>query len=149
MRTGRTLRYLQLLEGEKIYSWMMPAGGGHVAAATENGKIVVWEAKSGKRVFSASKNYRRQCHAIVSPDGRYAMLSGEDSSARQVEGSHTSRFALWDIEKGEELATLLAHTGTYQDAVFTADSRYVAHTAQHFGVVIREVPNSPLGEGAQ
>jgi hypothetical protein len=72
-------------------------------------------------------------HAEFSPDGRLAMTSSDDGSAR-----------VWDVQTGHSVSDPLRHEGRVNWAEFSRDGRWIATASDDNSAMIWEVPEVRL-----
>jgi serine/threonine protein kinase/Flp pilus assembly protein TadD len=76
---------------------------------------------SGARILRSFEGHEAPVtQAALSPDGRLALSSGEDSTAR-----------LWEVATGNELGRLGGHTGWVLSAAFSPDGRRIVTSEHH------------------
>jgi WD40 repeat protein/serine/threonine protein kinase len=85
-----------------------------------NKTVRLWDAASGRRLrqFGGTDGDALDttfyAPLFFSPDGRQALVSGEDRALR-----------LWNLETGEEVRRFVGHTAAVLQAVFTPDGRQI------------------------
>ena len=108
---GRSLNDLAVGPGGK---WAVAADYGEPGGT--GGSIVQWDLASGaviRRLPAPAVN-----RVAISPDGRYVLSVGQDSTVR-----------LWDLPGGREVARLVGHTNLVARAAFTPDGRSAVTTS--------------------
>jgi WD40 repeat protein/transcriptional regulator with XRE-family HTH domain len=92
---------------------------GKTIAATggvpETATIILWDALTGKELFSLTGHTDMIEQIVFSPDGTRLATASRDGSAR-----------IWDAVSGEALATLLGHDGTVFSVAFSPDGQTIA-----------------------
>ena len=99
------------------------ADGRRVASAGEDGKVVVWGARTGKRL--ALVEHAKPVHTVqFSPDGRQLLTASQDGTAR-----------IWDSANGRLLHVLDTHSEEVWAGTYAARGRLIA-TASAAGAQI-------------
>ena len=125
MKTGgKETKPLAISDNEGYASVVFSQDGSMLAGGTEEGRIHIWDTKTGeerKRLIGhANVGPLRKESVIVwvlafSPDGKMIASGSEDKTVQ-----------LWDIEKDKKLATLEAHEGWITALAFSADGKTLA-----------------------
>jgi WD40 repeat protein len=76
---------------------------------------MVWDAKTGKRLFTLAGHADTVRQVVFSPDGPRLATAGLEGNAK-----------IWDAETGKELLTLSSHTGQVLSVAFSPDGKTVA-----------------------
>ncbi|NQU60841.1 MAG: hypothetical protein HQ512_06895 [Rhodospirillales bacterium] len=95
------------------------AGGGH------DGKIPVWNAKTGRKIGTLEGHERGVTGLSISPDGRRLLSASIDKTLK-----------LWDLEKMTELPFDGKHEGQIFAAAFSPDGKTVL-SAGRYGFLIQ------------
>lgn len=114
----RLLRF-SVGRGDKINSAAFSPDGSKVLTASNDGKVKLWDAESGKeiRTFLGHGNGGRGAgvrSAVFSTDGRKILTASEDGAAM-----------LWDAESGQELHTFSGPLTWVRSAEFSSDGSKV------------------------
>jgi WD40 repeat protein len=89
------------------------APSGTQAIAASGNRVHLWDLDSGKLVRSFSGHGGGATAADISPDGRFVISTGYDSTVR-----------LWDLDTGELLETYTGHRDWVFDVKFSPDGQY-------------------------
>jgi len=84
--------------------------GRHLATASEDGTVRVWDIASGRRISTLEGRGRAPWSVSWSPDGR-----------RLAAGTGDSTILIWDFASGQEVAALKGHTHSIVRAQFLPD----------------------------
>jgi WD40 repeat protein len=76
---------------------------------------MVWDATTGKRLFTLTSHTDTVRQVVFSPDGARLATAGLEGNAK-----------LWDAKTGTELLTLSGHTGQVLSIAFSPDGKTVA-----------------------
>jgi uncharacterized caspase-like protein len=113
-----------------------------VAAGGRDGNIKVWEAESGRELFTM-QGHRNGVRAITfSLRGDLLATSGQDTLIK-----------LWSVTNGRELATLRGHAGGVIALAFSPDGKWLASGSQDqtiflWNVSSRSAENSFVGNNS-
>src|SRR5262249_38743382 len=94
--------------------------GRHLAAATSDGAIRLWDAPpEGEQPGEETRVLRGASGPLVAvafrPDGRQMVAASADGTAR-----------VWDVASGSQRLVLLGHDGLVIDAAYSPDGRLIA-----------------------
>ena len=116
--------------GFAVVSAVFSPDGKLVLTASRDGTARVWDAVTGDEI-AAFKGHRAEVgheaevevvnSAAFSPDGQWAVTSGNDRTAR-----------VWDVKTGAQIAVMKGHEQKVISAVFSLDGKQVL-TASHDG----------------
>jgi WD40 repeat protein/transcriptional regulator with XRE-family HTH domain len=122
-----TARIWDVETGEVIFTFDYPdwvtsvvfSPDGKIIAATggipETAIAILWDAFTGKELFSVTGHTDIIGQVVFSPDGTRLATASRDGSAR-----------IWDAVSGEALVTLLGHDGTVFSVAFSPDGKTIA-----------------------
>jgi hypothetical protein len=89
--------------------------GRRLASGGWDHTVRIWDAATGKELFTL-QGHARVVHGVAfSPDGRRLASASQDTTVR-----------IWDAATGKELLTLQGHTGEVQGLAFSPDGRRLA-----------------------
>lgn len=98
-----------------VYKVAFSPDGNHVASASRDGTIKIWNAKTGKETKTL-KGHRHQVGSVAfSPDGKLIASASFDGKIK-----------LWDAQSYEEIVTLAGHEKLVATVVFSPDSEWLA-----------------------
>jgi len=89
--------------------------GRHLASASGDGKVYLWDAtrlkeKQKARLTLSAQNRGIGLTVAFSPDGRRLVTGGEGNTVK-----------IWDVQTGDELQTLRGHSGDVCAVAFSPD----------------------------
>jgi WD40 repeat protein/transcriptional regulator with XRE-family HTH domain len=114
------------LSGHKAGVWGLAYSpdGKHIATGDNAGVVKVWDAETGKELFTLEHSPGSKIRALVfSRDGKYLAT-----------GSQNGLGKIWDSRTGKLVLTLVGHTSTLKDFAFSPDSTQIA-TAGYDGTL--------------
>lgn len=85
-----------------------------VLTAARDGKVVVWDAKTGKRLQFLNGHQDWAIHVVVTPNGKYAVSSSADQTVR-----------VWDLKTMANVATLTDQSFVGAPICITADGKFL------------------------
>ena len=88
--------------------------GEYVVSGGTSGKLLMWEASTGRRVRAFEGHEKEIASVSFSPDGSQVATAGNDATIRT-----------WDVRDGRELRVLRGHARTVDSVVFSPDGRYL------------------------
>src|SRR5262249_40033954 len=105
-------------DGSRIAA-VSDAISGSMGGSSQEGGLWVWDATTGKEVFSRPRKGGGFNAAVYSPDGRILIVSS---------GSPWAPGEIWvlDAATGKERFTLKGHSGTVASMTFSPDGRRIA-----------------------
>jgi len=105
------------LEGSRdcVYSVAFDLDGGRVAAASKEGMVKVWDARTGKDVVICKGHGGAALRLAFSPDGKTLATAGADKTVR-----------LWNPVTGAELRKFQGHQNWVAGVAFSPDGKTLA-----------------------
>lgn len=116
--SGRLFRTLRLQGPVSGVAWS-PDGRTLACGLRPSGAVLLFEARSGRPLFSLEGHEGGVGALAWSPDGKVLATGGEDRTLR-----------LWDIGSGRTLHTMEGHAGTVRQIAWQPDSKALASTAE-------------------
>ena len=113
MATSRVLALLPV--EDRAYSVSFSPDGATLASALDNGKIELWQVKTGARIGTLDRQSLWVPSVVFSSDG-----------ATLASGSGDGTVLLWDVSSQEEIAVLEGHTGRVRSVAFSPDGTTLA-----------------------
>lgn len=122
------LRVLPALRHDSaVFGAVFSPDGRHIAAASQDGKVTVWDAQSGQQLlqFRAHQDHARS--VAYSPDGRLLATTSWDKTVK-----------IWDTRmfargRNPSLLHTLAHQGAAWNALFSPDGKRLASAGNRPG----------------
>ena len=96
--------------------------GKRLATASWDHTAKVWDAATGKELFTLRGHKERVGMVAFSPDGKYLATASYDNTAK-----------IWDGRTGKELLTLPGHAGYVSSVAFSPDSKRLATAGGYRG----------------
>jgi len=105
--------------GKKLTHATFDASGRHLATATVDGEIKIWNLQNWKNKVMQGRHSAPLTSLSFSPDGTTLASSSHDKSAR-----------LWQVESTKELTPPLHHENSVLNAVFSPDGSRIATSSE-------------------
>jgi WD40 repeat protein/uncharacterized caspase-like protein len=101
------------------------ADGQRAVSASLNGDLQLWDINSGRLLYSYKMEIAIAAVAL-SPDGKFALLGGNDHPGRRgaITAGNANSLKLFDLNKGEIVREFVGHTYLIRSIAFTPDGRY-------------------------
>jgi WD40 repeat protein len=111
--------------GSSLWSVDFTPDGSKICTGSENGNVKIWDKDSGSVLINIISST-----TSVKADWSYTAKFSPDGS-KLVTAAHRGEPVLrvWDTSTGNLLHTLVSHTGTVGDAIFSPDSSLIASTS--------------------
>jgi WD40 repeat protein len=113
--------------GDSVFSVAISQDGSYVAAADFEGRVGVWDARSGEEVARFDHDGSSVYSVAISQDGKYVVSGGGEGSA-----------IVWDVAQQEEMARL-PHETSISRVAFSPDGGIVATITDDYIVHLWEV----------
>ncbi len=110
--------------------------GTHIATAGGDNTARIWDAATGKELFTLVGHTQLVRTVRYSPDGKYLATASADSTAK-----------IWDAASGQLLLTLSGHTNAVQDVAFSPDGTRLATASRDQTVRVWDIA-AALSTGA-
>ena len=104
-----------------------------LASADSKGGIRLWDASSGKQIYTIQAHKARTTQLCFSSNGNVLVSGSIDGTCR-----------LWDVTNGREVTMFLGHVGMVTSVVFTPDDQYVLSGATDGTVRLWDVQTKQL-----
>ena len=117
----RHLCHLDLLtidNGDAAFS----PDGRRIVSGNSDGDVAIWDAATGKALFSLNGCEGNVHRVSFSPDGR-KILAGSEKRANN--GKSTKFITVWDAKTGNRLVAIPGQTSRIRDVVFAPDGKRV------------------------
>jgi WD40 repeat protein/serine/threonine protein kinase len=98
--------------------------GRHLASASEDGEIKLWDATRLDKEQEASAKVRGRVH------GPSLNLAFSHDSKRLATGGEENTVKIWDVPTGRELRSLSGHHGDVYAVAFSSDGRWLASAGE-------------------
>ncbi|MDE3089474.1 MAG: PQQ-binding-like beta-propeller repeat protein, partial [Chloroflexota bacterium] len=110
--------------------------GTHIATAGGDNTARIWDAATGKELFTLVGHTQLVQTVRYSPDGKYLATASADSTAK-----------IWDAASGQLLLTLSGHTNAVKDVAFSPDGTRLATASRDQTVRVWDIA-AALSTGA-
>src|SRR5437588_5050736 len=97
--------------------------GKHIASASDDGTVQVWNADNGSRILTYRGHSSLVYSAAWSPDGKHIASASDD---------HTVQ--VWDASNGGQLFTYRGHSDDVISASWSPDGKRIASASQDYTV---------------
>jgi WD40 repeat protein len=105
----------RLAVGEQVQDAVFSPDGSQVAAAIDDGRVLIWDRRSGHRRYTLPSGPDDSAYVVAySRDGRYL-----------AEGTGSGAVVVWNARTGKRVASLLGHTDSVTVVQFMADGRHL------------------------
>jgi WD40 repeat protein len=136
-RTGKPVGTLGTHERE-IRGLVFSRVGGHLASASGDGKVKLWDAarldvKQEARHTLSGRVPGACMNMAFSPDGRHLATGGSENTVK-----------IWDVSSGEELQTLQGHSGDVYTVAFSPNGGWLATAGDDTTIRIWDVASWKL-----
>ncbi len=98
-----------------VHSVAFSPDGQRVVTGSQDGRVKVWDAASGKKLLTLTGHSNAVNCAAFSSEGRRIVTGSADQTAR-----------VWDAASGKELLILKGHTNGIRSVAFSPDGRRIA-----------------------
>jgi len=113
-------------EGGPVHHVAFSPGGGRLATCGQDGKVILWDSKTGAQLFSCTPpqtsitstghaHLRAALHAAFSPDAQMLATCSADSTVR-----------VWNMLNGEQLSVVYGHVGAVHRVAWGPDGDLLA-----------------------
>jgi len=135
---GHALNIFEAISGKRIVSLeekgeadfaLFHSRSARVAGMMHDGRMIIWDANSGRAVRSIMADPLFISCAVFSPDGRRIALGSSDNTVM-----------IWDATSGRLLTTLKGHTGRIRAVDFSPDSSQLATGSEDGTIRTWDVP---------
>ncbi len=117
---GQHIRALASHPKKDIFAAAIAPDG--LAAEGSKSRIAIFSTSTGTEVKTIGIDaHQKRCS--FSPDGHLLAAAGGGTDRDALESEANYVIHVWDIESGDEVATLSGHTGLVRDLAFTPDSK--------------------------
>jgi WD40 repeat protein len=134
VKTGKQVRRFGGLR-DKIRSLAYSPDGRLVAAASRDGRIILWDARTGKdrlHIMAHPANtdapFISSPHLVFSPDGQTLASASTDGTIR-----------FWDVTTAKETGRFQVRGSTFSSLIFAPDGKTVISGSADTGVLVWDV----------
>jgi WD40 repeat protein/uncharacterized caspase-like protein len=106
----------------------LSASGKLIAAGGRESTIKIWEADTGRELFTLRGHKKSIRDLAFSPDSKLLASAGQDADIK-----------LWSVATGLEVKTLVAHSGGVGAIAFSPDGKKLASGGQDLAIFIWDV----------
>ena len=126
----------RLDQGSPVNSVVFTPDGTRLAAASSNGRVVVWDVESGERLFDAAGHSDMARALAISPNGELLASAGNDRAV-----------VMWDLRTFTRIGEpLVGHAERVYGLAFSPDGRTLASASRDLTVVLWDVASrEPVG----
>ena len=125
LRTGESIRMFKHEQPTLITSLALDHTGTYLVLGDMNGRLTVWNARSGVQYYSAPAHGQYVTDVAVTPDGASVVTAGRDDMIR-----------VWKLDDGVPLREIAAGMLWVQAVAVSPDGRLIAGAGQDGRIVL-------------
>jgi WD40 repeat protein len=116
-----------------VYSAEFSPDGQRIVTASRDNTAKVWDASTGKLLYSLEGHTWDVNSAVFSPDGQRIVTASDDNTAK-----------VWETESGKLLYSLEGHTDNVHSAVFSPDGQRIVTVSDDAIVIVWNASSGKL-----